>query len=185
MSSYHNTVELYNITAKGYDELYRDEQYSKYSYVFEKGFVSRGTVIDVGCGTGLLYEYIVSNGYSFDKYICIEPSYSMLTIAMKKFHHDPRVIGFIGLGEFIGLRSSIADSVYSFTVWDNVPINYRKKFLNEIIKLIKCNGYIVLSFIKHGWKDKLRYIESIIIENNHDIRFLGCNRYDCFLVIWK
>ncbi len=185
MNSYHNTVVLYNVTAKGYDELYRDEQYSKYSYVFKKGFISRGTVVDIGCGTGLLYEYIVSNGYDFNKYICVEPSPSMLAIAMKKFYHDPRVIGFIGLGEFIGLRSSIADCVYSFTVWDNVPINYRKRFLCEIIKLIKSNGYVVLSFIKRGWEDKLRHIESIAMENNYVIRFLGCNRYDCFLVIWK
>jgi len=185
LSSYPDTVELYNITARGYDELYRDEQYSKYIYVFEKGFVSNGTVVDVGCGTGLLYEYIVSNGYSFDKYICIEPSFTMLAIAMCKSRYNPKVIGFIGLGELISLRSSIADRVYSFTVWDNVPINYRKKFLNEIIRITKHNGYIILSFIKHGWKDKLRYIENIVTENNHDLRFLGCNRYDCFLVIWK
>lgn len=170
--------------ARGYDELYREEQYSKYDYVFSKGLVSKGVVVDIGCGTGLLYEYIVSNGYEFDKYVCLEPSFSMLTIALKKLHHDPRTILVTGFGELNGLRKSIADCVYSFTVWDNIPLNYRKIFLEEIIKLVKYSGYTVLSFIRYGWEDKLKYVKNIV-EGKYYTKFLGCNRYDCFIAIWR
>lgn len=170
--------------ARGYDELYRDEQYSKYDYVFSKGLVPKGVVIDIGCGTGLLYEYIVSNGYEFDKYVCVEPCFSMLAIASKKLHQDPRTILVMGLGELNGIRKSIADCVYSFTVWDNVLLNYRKIFLEEIIKLIKYGGCAVLSFIRYNWEDKLRYIK-IVVGSKYCTKFLGCNRYDCFIAIWK
>jgi len=182
LSSYPSIVDLYNATARGYDELYRDEQYSKYKFVFSRGFTPKGTVVDIGCGTGLLYEYIVSMGYTFTRYLCIEPSPQMIYLSLRKCKGDPRTFGIMGYGENVGLRDGVADTIYSFTVLDNVEKKYWPIFIGEIVRLLNTHGYAILSFLRHGWRDKLEYLRKINMDRGLEMKFLGCNRYDCFIV---
>jgi ubiquinone/menaquinone biosynthesis C-methylase UbiE len=53
-------VEYYNGIAQGYDELYREEQERKLSIIIEELLKRnvRGTLLDVGCGTGFSLDIL-------------------------------------------------------------------------------------------------------------------------------
>ena len=54
-----NMINYYNGIAKGYDELYKDEQLKKYAYLLDDKDLFKGvsTMLDVGCGTGFSLDY--------------------------------------------------------------------------------------------------------------------------------
>lgn len=78
----HIIRERYEATAKGYDELYRAEQYKKY-FVALRRIPPSGTILDAGCGTGLLIEFLALQGllHNIKEYHCLDYSRQMLKIA--------------------------------------------------------------------------------------------------------
>ena len=81
----HDVAPLYDITSRSYDSLYREEQFRKYEFIFEiRGVAPGKTILDLGCGTGLLIEYLMGRSYRFDKYICVEPSIGMISVIIDK-----------------------------------------------------------------------------------------------------
>ncbi|MGC9072442.1 MAG: class I SAM-dependent methyltransferase [Acidilobus sp.] len=72
----------YEAGCEAYDELYREEQIEKYEAVLN-AVRPAGKVVDVGCGTGLLLEFIVGRGLANDVelYVCVDVSGCMLKIA--------------------------------------------------------------------------------------------------------
>ncbi len=57
----------YDVPAEGYRELYGEEQLQKYDLIFRNSMIDLGDVdliLDVGCGIGLLREYL--RGLGFD-----------------------------------------------------------------------------------------------------------------------
>jgi len=142
-----SSVEKYDVTAGSYDELYREEQFLKYDYVFKvKGFKPGRVVLDIGCGTGLLIEYLIMNKLDvFEKYICVDPSRSMLWILKSKGIRDHRILLVNGYGEYIPLRDNVIDSIFVFTTWNN--IDDKNALVEEIKRLIKPGGYVIVSTI--------------------------------------
>jgi len=142
-----SSVEKYDVTARSYDELYREEQFSKYDYVFKmKRFKPGRVVLDIGCGTGLLIEYLLMNELDvFEKYICIDPSRSMIEILKSKGIRDHRILIINGYGECIPLRDRIVNSIYVFTTWNN--IDDKQALIEEIKRLLAPGGYAIVSTI--------------------------------------
>nr|MEB3844198.1 hypothetical protein [Desulfurococcales archaeon] len=68
----HRIREKYEATAQGYDELYRAEQYEKYFAALRRVPPS-GRVLDAGCGTGLLIEFLALQGllHNVEEYVCL------------------------------------------------------------------------------------------------------------------
>lgn len=144
-------VVKYNVTASSYDELYRGEQYSKYSVLvgIVNGKLDSSLVLDAGCGTGLLLEYLGENDIDkYRRYICLDPSTGMIErLAGKNIDH--RVIPVVGYAEEIPVRDSSIDIVVSITTWGNIAD--KEKAVNEFIRVTKENGLIVVSkHLKHN-----------------------------------
>ncbi len=121
----------YDATASGYDELYRDEQYAKYTAAAEalaKALQGCSTghrcrLCDIGCGTGLLIEYLVENGLPLPgHYICIDLSINMLRVARQRSERYAAPLTDIiqGDAEHLPLRQKVCRVAVSFTVIDLV-----------------------------------------------------------------
>ena len=124
-------VELYNYTHASYDELYQQEQFLKYEYIIiSKGFLPEGNILDLGCGTGLLLDFLRQKKIKYKRIVCIDPSEKMLELAVYKAGNDPRVIFIQGYAEDLPFDSEVFDTIYMFTVWDNIT-NKEKAFQEE------------------------------------------------------
>ncbi len=71
-------LERYESGCKVYDELYGEEQLEKYVSGLRL-LPPHGRVVDVGCGTGLLVEFMAKTGLlsSVDLYVCVDISQCM------------------------------------------------------------------------------------------------------------
>lgn len=172
-----NSIYKYDITSKSYDQLYGEEQFRKYDYIIRgKKLVPKDIVVDIGCGTGLLIEYMKLYGFNnYRHYICIEPSQGMLTILMGKNIVDHRIMVVKAYGEYLPLKNNSVDTIYLFTVWDN--IDDKKKLLREIGRVLKPGGYAVISVIPKSHQVKP-------VELDPRYMFIGCN-IDCFYLFVK
>lgn len=74
----------YELGCEGYDELYGEEQLDKYVSALRL-MPPHGRVLDVGCGTGLLVEFMSSGGLinSVSAYFCVDIS-SCMTLKAKE-----------------------------------------------------------------------------------------------------
>ncbi|GAB6148277.1 class I SAM-dependent methyltransferase [Stetteria hydrogenophila] len=147
--------ERYEATCGGYDELYRAEQMEKYAAALKR-VKPRGVVLDAGCGTGLLAEYMKATGLMdyVDAYICLDYSSCMLGIAKWRLGHlcPSRCVVVEGNVESIPLRDKSVDVTYSFTVLDLV------EDLDAAVRELKrvTRGPVVASFMKRlPRKDRL------------------------------
>ena len=117
----HVMRQRYDATAQGYDELYAEEQAEKYAVVLTR-IKPKGRVLDAGCGTGLLAEYMEITGLSsrLSLYVCLELSPRMLEQASQRLG---RLRGMLyeaveGDLEHLPFRDNAFDISYSFTVVD-------------------------------------------------------------------
>jgi ubiquinone/menaquinone biosynthesis C-methylase UbiE len=145
--------ERYEAAAAGYDELYGEEQLVKYTVAL-RIVKPRGTVLDAGCGTGLLAEYMEATGLlrSIERYICLDYSKSMLSIAEERLRGlcPDKCQTVMGNVESIPLPPLVANVTYSFTVLDLVE--RPEKALSELIRVTR--GFILVTFIERlgTWK---------------------------------
>jgi len=139
--------ERYEATASGYDELYRAEQYEKYSVALKR-VPPRGRVLDAGCGTGLLAEYMRVAGYmdSVDEYYCLDYSWEMLRIARWRLRHICPCKCHVLEANVMALpfHDGEFDVVYSFTVLDLV--DDLDTAVDELVRVSR--GPVVASFLK-------------------------------------
>jgi ubiquinone/menaquinone biosynthesis C-methylase UbiE len=168
----HKIRERYEATAKGYDELYRAEQYEKYSVTLRR-VPPKGKILDAGCGTGLLAEYMRSTGYldSVDEYWCLDYSWEMLRIARWRLACICPDKCYVIEGNVMALpfRDNQFDIVYSFTVLDLVDDLH--KAVGELVRVSK--GAVVASLLKKlPHKDKLlAELTPIIAVTSKDVIF--------------
>ncbi|MCE4611310.1 MAG: methyltransferase domain-containing protein [Desulfurococcales archaeon] len=148
--------ERYEATCKGYDELYRAEQYAKYAVALKK-VPPRGKVLDAGCGTALLAEYMKVAGLldSVEVYVCLDYSPCMLNIALWRLStlcSPGKCVGVLGNVEKLPLPSKHFDVVYSFTVLDLVDDLHSS--VSELLRVSR--GPVIASLLKRlSYKDSL------------------------------
>ncbi len=143
-------MRKYDITSKGYDELYGDEQLDKYRLAFKNINDVGKTVLDVGCGTGLLYSFINSKKQQFRNigtYIGIDISYGMLEKAKPKMVKRTILADLIRAdADFLPFRSKVFDSVFAFTLLQNMPNPNVTCY--EFLRVLRDKGLLILSIPK-------------------------------------
>ncbi|MEM0000221.1 MAG: class I SAM-dependent methyltransferase [Desulfurococcaceae archaeon] len=126
-----------------YDSLYRDEQFTKYECLFELGVEFKGTILDAGCGTALLYEYVESNrGETGAKYVCLDPDPEMLKIAGAKVR-SPLIILIEGYAEELPFRNDAFDLIVSISTWG--VLSRTPSMLKDLKSALRMGGVIVVT----------------------------------------
>ena len=166
--------EKYNVTSAGYDELYREEQFEKYKLALNVVGV-RGTVLDDGCGTGLLLEYLKSTSKLAEVklYICLDLSPGMLEraksrISMLNLRHLAELVE--ADAENIPLRVKSIDYTLSFTVIDLVDDKLRA--INEIDRVTKTAAVVTSLKKAHSMKACLPNYGRYVGETSKDYIFI-------------
>ncbi len=139
---------LYDQTVNHYDERYRNIQFTKFSEVAIR-WNERDTVLDVGCGTGLLIEYLAIEPTIF---VGVDLSLNMLKVAKKKASWPFFIAGDV---RKLPLRKEIFSKIVSFSVLQNIPDP--RETIEEVFRTCKRPSLILLTALR-----KIITIESLV-----------------------
>ena len=143
-------IRRYNDSSHFYDERYSLIQGEKFEFALNRYNYNEKCILDAGCGTGLLYEFISlrSNGIQ-KRFVSIDISVEMLKKLKKKqksLQKTIKISPILSDIESIPIRNDIFDAVFSFTSFQNLE-DVKRGFL-EIIRVSKSNAEIKVSILK-------------------------------------
>lgn len=112
----------------------RSYTWKEFNFLFE-GINLNEKVLDLGCGNGRFFEKIKG------KYFGLDTSEELIKLAKEKYGDFFKV----GSALNIPFDNNYFDRVYSIAVLHHIPFGHQKKFINEISRVLKKNGIIVLT----------------------------------------
>ena len=166
-----NIIAKYNSTASFYDDRYRKIQKEKYKILFRNCNLNYKTILDAGCGTGLLIEHVlnlnIDNLKKKVKYIGIDISWKMLMNfcdKSKKIKDIEDINLILGDIENLPLRQDSFNVIFSITSLQNLPVI--KKGLGELIRVGRKNSLLKLSILRKQLKvdDLIAYLKTHTID---------------------
>jgi len=146
----------YDVPAEGYNELYGEEQLEKYSAIISelgRGFGEISVVADVGCGTGLLGEYLRSLGFD-GIYVGIDLALERLEFAKRRADSSWMLIQ--ADAEHLPLRSRSIDLVACVTVIHLLDV---ERAIREILRVSR--GYLAVTLLGKRLDLRDRLLQSI------------------------
>lgn len=144
----------FNVLAKDYDDYFKGVLCSKENEIISillRKWLIPGSVLDLGCGTGLGYELLPNKNVN---YMGIDCSVKMVEIAKEKFSASFR------LGD-IRTMNNIPDSGFDNVISTFGSVNYirdLKVAINRMHEVLKDDGRFFLMFMGHRYKDKKSHI---------------------------
>lgn len=166
-----SSMEHYNALAKGYDELYGEEQRRKIDFILKEfDLKDKNIILDIGCGTGLLLEKIYDKNKVF---VEVDISEKMLKKIWKEFKDEPNVLLVQADADNLPLRSKIFETTFAITLIQNLP--NPKMTLQEIKRVSKKGAHIIASGLKRKYRiDEFKSIfEEITLKKLYDIENLN------------
>lgn len=143
----------YNLDSENYDTKFKNIQFEKYHKLISenKYLISPdNNILDLGCGSGLLIEYLKSLNLFYKNIYGIDFSIRLIEMAREKGE-------FSILGDIINLpyKDNSFNSIISFTVLRVYP-DYEEMILKEINRVLVKHGYFAVSILEN------RYDESFL-----------------------
>ncbi len=134
----------YNATAKMYDSRYADEQEAKYKVALQNLECSRfGSVLDVGCGTGLLFGHIDKNTRLI---VGVDLSKKCLLEARNRSRSNPQVHLVHADADYLPLKEGVFDQVFAMTLLQNMPKPAQSS--REMAKVSKDEAFFIVTGLK-------------------------------------
>ncbi len=164
----HKIKLMYDRTYNSYDELYGEEQIKKYLIALRRVSVE-GNILDAGCGTGLLLEFLKSQGLlnNIKKYVCLDISEGMLGVAYKRMERfcKSKCLGILADALHLPFKEKSFDFTLSFTVLDLLTdplegvremlrVTRRALIVSSLIKVKKWTELLELGGKEIGRTDK-------------------------------
>ena len=121
-------INSYDSSADFYDKRYRAIQEEKYDIVLDNCDLIEKRILDIGCGTGLLIEYVLNSKENHDvlksKYIAVDISWKMILKFKKKLlkiRHKPNILFVLSDIENLPFRNNSFSLIFSLTSFQNLP----------------------------------------------------------------
>jgi ubiquinone/menaquinone biosynthesis C-methylase UbiE len=135
-------MRLYDLTARLYDMRYAEEQEAKYRAVLGNLNVE-GIVLDVGCGTGLLFRHVAAEA---ETVVGVDVSRKLLLEANKRAR-EFRVVHLVQAdADHLPFMDACFSLVFAFTLLQNMP--KPMETLTEIRRTANDEASIVMTGLK-------------------------------------
>jgi ubiquinone/menaquinone biosynthesis C-methylase UbiE len=139
-----DVMQRYDLTAHIYDIRYAEEQTAKIEAVMESiNMEKEGSVLDVGCGTGLLFEYVANKAEAI---IGLDISRETLLQAKRRARKFANIFLVLADSDNVPLKEDVFSHVFALTLIQNTP--NPPKTLNEIKQVSKQNAVIIVTGLK-------------------------------------
>ncbi|HEC36684.1 hypothetical protein LCGC14_0487810 [marine sediment metagenome] len=153
MSKKKSIIDRYNSTANFYDERYKTIQEEKYKISLINYTLKEKTILDCGCGTGLLGEYILNSKNEKEIFNCnfvaVDLSLNMLLKfkqKLLKLKNKERISLILADIENLPFRDKKFNFIFSFTSFQNLP-QYFKGIL-EVLRVWSVVGDLILTILR-------------------------------------
>ncbi len=137
------TMQRYNLTARMYEMRYAEEQAAKYKAALENLNIAGGRVLDVGCGTGLLFNRVAAEAQTV---VGVDISSKLLHQAQKRARKFSKVHLVQADADHLPFTSRHFNVVFAFTMLQNMP--KPAETLSEIKRNATCDASIVVTGLK-------------------------------------
>ncbi|WP_053368765.1 class I SAM-dependent methyltransferase [Bacillus sp. FJAT-27245] len=116
---------------------------------FNKGLLTSGTALELGCGPGRNALFLAKNGYKVD---AVDSSREALDWGIERARHHGSDVNFIHSNIFgLNLATESYDFVYDSGCFHHIPPHRRMNYLELVAKALKAGGYFGLTcFIEGG-----------------------------------
>jgi len=139
-----DVMHRYDLTAHIYDMRYAEEQTAKIEAVMESiNMEKECSVLDVGCGTGLLFEYV---SHKAEAIVGLDISRETLLQAKRHEQKFVNVHLILADSDNVPLKEDVFSHVFALTLIQNTPNPF--KTLNEIKRVSKEDAVIVVTSLK-------------------------------------
>ncbi|MEM2394281.1 MAG: class I SAM-dependent methyltransferase [Candidatus Bathyarchaeia archaeon] len=139
-----DTMQHYNLTAPIYDMRYAEEQAAKIEEALKSvKLEGRGMVLDVGCGTGLLFSYVANQA---EMVLGLDISRKILSEAKKKAGRFSNVHLILADADYMPIKSGAFSHVFAITLIQNMP--NPEKTLEEVKNVSAENAVLVITGLK-------------------------------------
>ena len=134
----------YDVTAHIYDMRYEEEQTAKITAALKRLEIdNRSLVLDVGCGTGLLFNHITEKARTL---VGLDISRKTLRHAKKRTANFRNIHLICADADHMPFRRNLFDDTFAFTVLQNTPD--QQATLNEVRRVTKPDSVIVVTGLK-------------------------------------
>ena len=165
-------MQRYDLTAQMYDARYAEEQAAKYQAALRHlNIEPDNTVLDVGCGTGLLFSNI---GIKAKDIVGIDLSRLSLQQAKKRTRLFQNSHLIQADSDYLPFTNGCFDVIFAFTVLQNMP--KPSETLNEIKRNVKPSGLIVATGLRKTFT--LKNFSALL--NDAGLRIISLE-HDCAL----
>jgi ubiquinone/menaquinone biosynthesis C-methylase UbiE len=141
-----SVMQRYDITAAMYDARYAEEQEAKYTAALASVNVA-GAVLDVGCGTGLLFSHVAAQA---EAVVGVDVSGKLLLQAKERAKACGNVHVVQADADHLPLKAECFTMVFAFTVLQNMP--KPAETLRELKRVAKRGGAIMVSGLKKAFR---------------------------------
>lgn len=176
-------LSKYNRSSTFYDKRYKNIQYEKFRIILNKQNLQGNLFLDLGCGTGLLYDFLKKSEIQGNFYfIGIDISIGMLKEFKKKLEEENKKRSQVSLIiadlEHLPFRERSFSTIFSFTTFQNIP-SIPDGF-KEVLYVAKNNSVLISSVLRKV-KNREIFLEEIN-KNLKDIELIEENSTEDILV---
>lgn len=143
-----SVMHRYNVTAQMYNMRYAREQETKFKAALSHIDLA-GSVLDVGCGTGLMFSYAAN---LVEQIVAIDISIKQLHEAKKQVDSFDNIHLICADADYLPVKDNRFEAAFAFTVLQNMPKPERA--LRELIRVGKRGSSIVVTGLKKAFSFK-------------------------------
>ncbi len=170
-------MQRYDLTAYMYDMRYAEEQKAKFEAALKGLNISRDDLIlDAGCGTGLLFDYIAANAGTI---VGSDISRKLLLQAEERAKKFQSVHVVLADADRMPFKNDSFDLVFAFTLIQNMPNPVET--LKEIKRLAKREASIVVTGLKKAYS--LKAFENLLRNAGLKVDSLQDDALKCYVAI--
>lgn len=136
-------MRRYDSTAEMYEMRYAEEQSAKYKAALEHLNIGGGSVVDVGCGTGLLFSEVAAEA---QEVVGVDVSGKLLLQAKERARIFRNVQLVQADVDHLPFKNDHFSVVFAFTVLQNMPTP--SETLSEIKRIAECGASVVVTGLK-------------------------------------
>ncbi len=139
-------MHRYDVTAKMYNERYEKEQKAKYHKALENVNDAGSVLLDVGCGSGLLFSEVAAHA---DLVVGVDISRKLLLKAKAQARDLPNAFVLQADADNLPFRQVFFGVVFAFTVLQNKP--KPAETLKELKRVVSTCGMVVVTGLKKSF----------------------------------